>query len=52
MSNQRLSWQRTLAACLCCLTAHASPTWAGEPALVLFIAFEGPVDVQTAAQKP
>jgi len=52
MSNPRLSWQRALAACLCCLTVYASPTRAGEPSLVLFIAFEGPVDVQTAAQKP
>lgn len=33
MSTQRLSWQRALAACLCCLTAYASATWAGEPAL-------------------
>ena len=34
MSEQRLSWQRALAACLFCITANAAPTWAGgEPAL-------------------
>lgn len=33
MSEQRLSWQRALAACLFCITANSAPAWAGDSAL-------------------